>query len=269
MKIDIVKGMSAEDYHSVRAASSSRLKEIMRSPAHLKHMDEKGKTSAAFAVGEAFHTAVLEPERFYSEFVQAPDIDKRTKEGKAAWQQFVDATPGMTVLSYDDMLTVTGMARGIARSSTASDLINSRIETELSLFWTQFGIKCKARIDAYSLENRCLIDLKSTQDASSDQFSRSISNFGYHIQAAWYIDVARAAGMQVDTMVFIAVEKTAPYGVGCYILDDEAIEVGRIKLVGALALLGACEETNNWPSYETAIQTLSLPRWAIREEVTL
>jgi hypothetical protein len=269
-KVEIVRGMPATQYHSLRAASSSRLKAILRSPAHLKHMDENGLTADALALGEAVHTAVLEPHRFKDDYGVAPRVDKRTKEGKAAWQMFVDANPTATIINEDDWLQITGMARAIQLHPSAMDLVNGRTETEVSLFWNELGMRCKARLDGYNLDSRCLIDIKTTQDASRDGFSKSIANFGYHIQAAWYIDAARAAGFDVEGMVFVAVEKTAPYGVGVYLIDDASVDEGRRQLARALPLLANCEATNTWPSYDDSVQTISLPRWAVRgEEMSL
>lgn len=270
--MQIIRGMRSEDYHAVRAASSTRLKEIMRSPSHLRWMDENGKTATALAMGSAFHTMALEPEKFNDEYAVAPECDRRTKDGKAAWQSFADANIGKVILSMDDANAVTSMAMAIQSHSTASELLQGRSDTEISLFWTDsiLGSKCKARLDAVNIDAKCIIDLKSTQDASRDSFARSIANFGYHIQAAWYIDAARLAGFDVETIIFVAVEKTAPYGVACYTLDPEAIEQGRNEVRKALTLLSNCEASNYWPGYTSGIESLSLPRWAVRgEEVTL
>lgn len=266
MKITIERGLPAVDYHSRRAASSTRIKELLRSPAHLKFMDENGKTAEALTVGEAFHSLVLEPKKFREQFAVAPKVDRRTKDGREAWQMFVDANPGVTLLTEDQYLAVTGMSEAIMRHPMANELVLTRTETELSLFWEQLDMKCKARIDAYNLEHRCIIDLKSCDDADRDGFARSIARFKYHVQAAWYIDAARAAGLEVETMVFIAVEKVAPYGVACYTLDDQAIEEGRIQIAKALPLMANCEALNLWPGYDPGLQTISLPRWSVKGE---
>jgi hypothetical protein len=266
--------MPAVEYHGIRALSASRLKAFLRSPAHLRHMDENPYTGAALAFGDAFHTAVLEPQRFAEEYIVAPDVDRRTKDGKAAWQMFLDANPDKTIVSHDDWLAITAMAREVLLHPTASDLLAGRSETEISMLWlaSAAGEKfpCKARIDAYNSVDRCIIDLKTTQDASPEGFARSVANFSYHVQAAWYIDAMRAANFEVDSMVFIAVEKAAPYGVSCLILDEDAINEGRRRIANALPKYAICASQNRWPTYDDGIQTISLPRWAVRgEEVSL
>ena len=259
--------MRAEVYHAKPWLSASRIKEFLRSPAHLRHMDENPKTGDALAFGDAFHTHLLEPMRFNEEFAVAPDVDRRTTAGKAQWQTFVDAHGHKKVLKHDDWLAITGMARSVMLNEVAGEMLAGRSDTEISMFWQhELGIPCKARIDAISVGDKCIIDLKSTTDASKEAFSRSVANFGYHIQAAWYIDAARAAGFEVETMVFIAVEKTAPYGTACYVLDEFSIDEGRRIIANMLPRYAACLHRNRWPSYDSMITTLKLPMWALRGE---
>lgn len=263
----IERNMRSEQYHAFAGASASRLKALRRSPAHLRAMDDEPVKNDAFAIGEAFHTAILEPHRFEEEFGHVPDgIDRRTKEGKLAYQILLDTMIGKTVLSYDDWLSVTGMGRSVMLHEVANELLLGRTETELSLFWEELGMPCKARIDAYNLEQRCIIDLKSTQDASPEEFPRSVAKFGYHIQAAWYMRAMRAAGFPVETMVFIAVEKSHPYGVACYCLDDATIAEGEREIARLLPIMSNCLQTGNWHGYDPTIRTIGLPRWAVRGE---
>ncbi|WP_063657977.1 hypothetical protein [Candidatus Arsenophonus triatominarum] len=42
---------------------------------------QEGKTRA-FLIGDAVHTAILEPEKFPLRYVSAPELDLRTKDGK-------------------------------------------------------------------------------------------------------------------------------------------------------------------------------------------
>lgn len=270
MKIDIVRNLPAQDYHAIRAASASRIKELMRSPAHLKHMDENRKDGDALRVGEALHTLVLEPETFEARFAAAPDLGRRTSAGKAAWQGLQEQSVGKTILTYDQHLSVTGMAHAIGLHPMAMSLLQGRTETELTLMWKALDMRCKARIDAYNLEERAVIDIKTTDDASADGFARSVARFKYHVQAAWYLDAMCAAGFDAQTFIFAVVEKAAPYGVGLYELDEASIEEGRIQIAKHLPILANCEATNEWPAYDVGVRTISLPRWSVKgEEVTL
>jgi len=60
--------------------------------------------------------------------------------------------------------------------------------------------------------------------------------------------------------VFVAIEKTAPYAIGVYELDADAIARGASKRAHLLDLLATCRAKGRWPGY--APQTIGLPRWA-------
>jgi hypothetical protein len=270
MEVKIVRGMPAAEYHAVRAASSTRLKEILRSPAHLKWMDENGKTADSLALGEAFHMATLEPEKFFEQFIVMPKYDRRTKDGRAAFDMFRDANADKKVIDQDDYNSVCSMRDAIMDHPAAHDLLSMRSETELSLFWTNMlGQPSKARIDAYSDLSRCVVDLKSTVSADPGEFARSAFKYGYHLQAAWYLDAARMAGLKTDSIVFVAVEKTPPFGVACYRFDEDSIDAGRVSYMRAIAILHACESSREWPGYSPMIETIRFPKWRTpeREEV--
>jgi len=105
------------------------------------------------------------------------------------------------------------------------------------------------------------VDLKSTQDAS-EHFAKSCANYGYHRQAAMYLDGLRTLGLDAEHFIFVAAEKAPPYAVGVYELDYDAIERGRDLYRADLELLARCMERDEWPAYSPELVTLSLPRWA-------
>jgi exodeoxyribonuclease VIII len=124
----------------------------------------------------------------------------------------------------------------------------------------------RGRPDA--LGDNLIVDLKTAQDASPDAFARTAANFGYHAQAAYYLDGLRNLGYcdEQAVFLFVVVEKTPPFGVAVYALDDDAIEAGRAQYEDAWSTYRSCRASNNWPSYPGSqkIETLSLPRWAVR-----
>lgn len=96
-------------------------------------------------------------------------------------------------------------------------------------------------------------------------FAKSCANLRYHVQDAFYSEgYCQAAGTWPRGFVFIAVEKTAPYAVACYTLDDVAKEKGRELYQQDLQTLQAAQAANAWPAYSDQIETLTLPAWALR-----
>ena len=256
--------MPATQYHADPSIGHSGLIRLLKSPAHLREaLDHPPQPTPAMAFGSAVHTYILEPERFSNEFVVAEKFDRRTKEGKEAAARFEAANQGKTLITAEDLATLTLMRAAVVAHQGAADLLKQG-EAELSAFWTDSltGIPCRCRPDWFN--GTALVDLKSCVDASSRGFSRAIANHGYDIQAAFYVDgVKRVTGSELP-FLFIAMEKDAPHAVAVYQADPEIIEIGRKKVRAALQLLKWCQESGAWPAYQPAgeIEAISLPRWA-------
>lgn len=125
------------------------------------------------------------------------------------------------------------------------------------------GAKCRIRPDWLSSEG-FIVDVKSTTDASESAFANSIVRYRYHVQDAFYSDgVEKALGKKPKGFVFIAVEKTAPYAVGVYIMPENGQELGREAYLQDLASYQKCLETGNWHGYGNGeAVSLQLPKWA-------
>jgi hypothetical protein len=63
------------------------------------------------AFGTAVHTFVLEQDRFADEFVVAEKFDRRTKEGKEAAARFEEGNQGKTLITSEEMATLTLVQR--------------------------------------------------------------------------------------------------------------------------------------------------------------
>jgi exodeoxyribonuclease VIII len=252
-------------YLAADAAGSGDLKAVLRSPAHMvaKRAEEIRETPALL-FGRALHAAVLEPEWFAEAWAVAPEGDRRTKAGKAAWEEFCRENAGRSLLPAGDMETIRRMQDAVLGNAAAVAAIGGQGEREGSLFWfdERTGERCKARPDIRR-EDGIIVDLKSCEDASPAGFAKACARFGYHVQDAHYADGHEAVfGAPCTGFVFVAVEKAAPYGVGVYTLDQEAKEAGRRMVRAALNRISACRLAKSWPCYSEDVQTLSLPRWA-------
>jgi exodeoxyribonuclease VIII len=127
-------------------------------------------------------------------------------------------------------------------------------------------IECKARPD-FLREGHLIVDVKSTDDASYRAFQRSLANFQYHVQAAFYLDGASAVlGQNFNEFVVLAVEKDPPYAVNTFLLDEAMINEGRALYRRALQMLKCCMEAKVFPAYPDQLVNISLPAWAYRGE---
>jgi exodeoxyribonuclease VIII len=209
--------------------------------------------------GTAAHTAVLEPEKL----VCAPKCDKRTKAGKEAADIFASLWEGkdVVIVDPDTYNTVRAIAESVRRHPVAARIL-AQGEAEMSAFGLVDDVRCKARPDWWSGVMRIVADLKTTNDASPAGVARSVANFRYHVQQPFYTDVMAAEGLAVDSFVFIFVEKTPPFLVGVYVLDTEAVEIGREEYQRDLAMYRECKETGIWPGLSERLELITLPRWA-------
>ena len=65
-----------------------------------------------FDFGTAYHTYVLEPDKFSQTIAVIPEgIDRRTKVGKAAWEAFQSESAGKVCIKQPDMDSIQGDGR--------------------------------------------------------------------------------------------------------------------------------------------------------------
>lgn len=263
----IIYDRPASEYYADTAIGGTALRDALRSPLHFwaRHLDPERelKETPAMRLGTLAHLAILEPERWESETILAPSVDRRTKAGKEAWSAFLEEAAGKEIVSAEDAAIVESIAAAVRGHRGAGALLKGAA-TEVSLEWRDdaTGMRCKGRMDAVA-QHDVIIDVKTCQDASPKAFERAIANFGYHIQAAHYIDGYEAAtGVRPRAYIWIAVESSAPHGVAVYAADAAMLEIGAEKRAMALEIIAECTEAGEWPGYPAEIQTISLPGWA-------
>lgn len=242
------KWIDIEDYHGDRkTASSSGLKQILRSPAHYVEYLKNGiKDTPDMQLGRAIHTALLEPEEFDSRFV-VYEGDRR----KGEFKEFKDANKHLEILRPEDINTINGVKASIERYAEVDLKSIIGLGTkEQSIFWVdeETGVPCRIRPDCYA--GTVIIDVKKTQDARPYEFVRSCRRLDYDLQAAMYTEGMRHFTGQDFEFFFLAVEDTAPYGVWLHKAPAAMLEDGHNKFRRALESLARCRSQGKWPNYE-------------------
>ena len=266
--IEILPGiypdMTNEAYHGGPGISKSGLDLIAKSP-YLFRYRPKPEPTKALLIGSAFHAATLEPHTFTDFFAVAPEVNARTKDGKATLEQFRQENEGKSVLVRDDAQKVAAMAQAARNHPIAAALLAEGV-AETSIFHRDETTRELVKVRTDWMVEDLLVDLKSTEDASASGFSRSCWNYRYFVQAAFYMDVANALfDRRFSGFVFIAVEKAPPYQVAVYHADYEMIQAGRIEYRRCLDLYHECRGADRWPGLNGGqIESIGLPRWATR-----
>lgn len=263
----VIDGLDEQEYHRHPALSASGAKKLLppSCPARFKWERDNGQPpKRVFDFGRAAHAAVLGVGSPIG-VVAAPDW--RSKVAKERGEAL--RAEGFTPLLEHEADQVYGMAAALREHPLASALLNpDRGKPEQSLFWRDFGsdVDCRGRLDWLpdSDGGRLIIsDFKTCQSAEPGAIRRAAASYGYHQQAAFYMDGVRALGLADDVaFVFIFQEKTAPYLVTVAELDDEAIRVGRALNDRAMQVFRDCSATGTWPGYSDDVELISLPGWA-------
>lgn len=255
------------EYHAYEALSASGIKKLLQSPAHFKVMrDTKNEPTASMILGTATHMAILEPDRFNTEVVIAPEAKKITNAGKAEWAEFEAANVGKLAIKKADFDHVLEMRKSVFGSPQwVSNFGRLESASEVSFFWENptYEVPCKARMDRL-YDNGIILDLKTCADASPKGVIKAIANFQYHVQAAFYLDAYRAVmGKHATSFVFCFVENTAPYATAYYVLSEDAIRGGYAKVDAGLRLYQQALRSNTWAGYAPEIQLIDLPTWGL------
>ena len=101
-----------------------------------------------------------------------------------------------------------------------------------------YEVKVRTRPDFVHKTKLFDLDLKSTQDASPLGFARNAADKEYDIQAAMGLDIVSAClGVEYETFLFIAVEKSEPYNAALYdlyyddIVDAQKVYLRRLNMI--------------------------------------
>lgn len=261
---EVVESLTNADYHAGPGIGKSDLDYIHRSPAHfIASLSAPREETEALMIGTAFHTAVLEPERYEKDYTARPDFNRRTKDGKAAYEEWAKANEGKTALEPEAMEMIAAMRESVLANRIARRLIDDS-KHEVSVFEDFDGIPVKCRPDGWIADAGILFDLKSAKDASVDGFAKAAANCRYHVQAAWYKAITEALTGAAQHFYFIAIEKEPPYAVALYEMDGVTMEIGRLAAMNDLDRLRQAVEADRFDAYPKTIEPLTLPAWAMK-----
>lgn len=258
-----VRGMSNADYHAYEGISNSGLSLVARSPAHYAYRSGYQETRA-MDIGTAFHTALLEPERYAAEYMTVRGINDRRK---SEYQQAKKIYGDHATLTDNEGASVDVMVESVRNNPDANAVLSEPGHAELSAFVQdpETGILLRCRFDWITDTHR-VIDVKKTQDSRQRAFSRSVFAYRYYVQEAMYRHVFELImGAQLESYQFLAIEEQPPCANVLYTLDDMAIMKGHQEYREALLAYAEAEKTNHWPAYGLHSDICSLPDWVMMD----
>jgi len=227
--------MSNHEYHhSIRQFSGLPIKDILsagklkaaRTPLHLKReLQNPSSPSMTLNFGSAFHSMILEPEKFEyrlmddTEIIAALEAEgfknpRATTKYKLWMTQFQDGVTGEllpNVLTKEAFQSMWALKKKLREDKVVIDLFEGS-QAEQSIFirfdylkaddtWLTVkvrpdAIKLASRKDAENLKeygvkfgDMLIISVKTTLDASPSGFLRQCIRLGYNLTEAFYYDV--------------------------------------------------------------------------------
>lgn len=258
-----VTNMPNEAYHAYQGISNSGLKLVQQSPAHYAYRSDFNQTRN-MEIGSAFHTALLEPERYASEYMTLNGIKVRTA---SEYKQAAKIYGKDKTLTEQEGAAVAVMMESVRSNPDAVPLFDEPGHAELSAFIEdpETGVLMRCRYDWLTL-TRHAIDIKKTQDCQHRAFERNAFNYGYHVQEAMYRHIFKLiTGDDLESFRFLAIEEQPPCANILYRYDDLARQEAHKEYRAALLRYAEAEKTGDWVGYGIHSDVISLPEWKLNE----
>lgn len=221
----IVRDLRDIDYRKHEAISFHKMLRLYKSYEHF--MTDFELESDAVNFGKAAHRFVFENK---DDIKVTPKVDKRTKNGKAEFENFLSSVSDDDILVSNDEFESLKMMKEKLRSSIVACELLTSCEFEVSIFAddVDFG-NVKARIDAIDFNRRFIIDYKTTLDASAESFFYDIKKYKYDLQLLFYKRVLNNLDFQIDRMFIIAQEKVPPFDFTIWQIAETSNELSRFS----------------------------------------
>lgn len=260
------------DYFAWPCESNSHLKAMATSPKHYR--DQLPIDTAATRLGTLAHAVMLEPVELMDRYAVLPDYEsdmadrykrpKQTNEYRELVEAFTSANDGKEIVIAEEWQTIKAMHAAVQENAIASDWLQGPGRCEVCVVWddAETGIRCKGRFDKMRQSELLVIDYKTTQDAGG--FERQMHRFGYHRQAAMYLDGIAAVLGERWKFGIVCQEKAVPYCCRAALVAESTIEQGRLEYLADLQRVAECRRTNEWPGYPNPDEW-NLPDWAYSE----
>ena len=247
-----------KEYRAFPALNQSAAKHLLVSASHYQaYINAPHEETKALKFGTFVHSAVLEPHTLDDLYATAPDVDRRTKDGKEQWAAFATANAGKTILDAEES-AIGHLVASSARHALKVHGVKFD-ETEVMYHVDYNGIPLKAAIDGVAGDY--LWDIKTTEDASAAGMLKAIRNpqYKYNLQAYWYRVVYElATGKRPLGFRFLFIEKSPPFAWSVCEIGPELMSWAVADFEKAVNLYRECSASGVWPAYPEDVQVIDV-----------
>lgn len=258
-----------EEYHGdLTSLSSSGARKIMQEcPSKFWYgVNNPEPASKALDFGKAAHCWLLERDVWRARHYVLPEgHNGTTKAGKIETAKAKES--GKTDIKFDAFQHIRGMKEALEAHPYASAAF-AHGEPEKSHYWRckETDVMCRMRPDITPAHNGQIIaDYKTTLSAQPRYLERKTYEYGYHMQAAWYLDGLFAAGYDDPEFYLVFQEKKPPYVITIIRPTDKALAAGEVLNLKAKDEFRVGQETGVWRDYVQRVIYMDLPPWADKQ----
>jgi len=250
-------GVPFLEYLDSVGISKSKISDINESVATMLYREAQPKKQTdAMLKGSALHDKVLLPDVFEKSYRKGPTNDKRTKK----WHAFVSDSD-QQVLTPQMWQDVEDMSSALWENRSIREIITSPTVWREVSCWAhhpKYQVVCKFRPDI--IVNNWIYDIKTTGSPQWRAFRHTIFKFDYHVQAAFYRDMANMLGLDIEGFGFLVVGSRPPYDTALYTLDQELMDEGqRLYMEGLQAYSDYLTSADRWSGLPYGREMVTIP----------
>lgn len=268
--------MPNADYHNKKLnphISSSDVKEVCKtSTLHWALKQGKPhKETPAMLRGSCVHALILEPEKnlitTYDGVRRGKDWEKAKAEADKNDQLIVKPAE---LLEYKQIAeaafdTCPELKHFIGQPNFIAE---ASVFTECDVT----GLPIKVRPDGLLLPEKngskgIVLDVKTTVDPSPSGFPRQINKYLYSVQAAFYLNALRCAGIHCDKFIFAAVDNETGITV-LHELSELYLKHAEHQMYEAMHKLADAKKSGQFSTGWNGINTVHLPSWLSNDSET-
>lgn len=224
-KLDAInENMPNHIYHSIDGVSSTQFDLMRKSMTAFELREHFKKSCVAFDDGQLTHDAILLPHLLDEMYLESPTKGSDT----VAANKLKADNPNKIIVGQGMMDTAKEMAYKV--DLIYGDFIRPSYK-EVSIFHQNdvTGLLHKFRPDILNLQQKIIIDVKSSSANNHAEFLKVLELYDYDLSAAWYFDTAKDAGFDIEIFAWIVVPKQAPHCPFGFYCTPELLEKGRSK----------------------------------------
>jgi hypothetical protein len=223
----MIEGMSNKDYHSQGGLSSTKFPLLRLSVRAFEHRNLFDFWKPVFDEGNLCHDCILLPHLVKDNYIESPT--KGLDTAKA--MQLREENPEKIICGQGMIEKYQTLAKVV---QVLIPFINWKTtKKEVSFFYKheETGLIFQIRPDIYNPDLGILMDVKSSKANNHREFERLIQPYDYDLSIAFYFDVLKMCGYQVEISRtgWVIVPKSAPNIPFVFRCSEELLEKGRSK----------------------------------------